>query len=187
MQYIAVFCGSSKGTTSHYARQAAALGRALAMRGLGMIYGGTHVGLMGIAADACLEAGGKVIGVIPEFLKEKNFAHEGLTELQVVRNIHERKRRMNDLSDGVIALPGGYGTMDELFEMLARVQLGLYHKPVALYNIDGFYDPLCFLVKNMVEAGFLKSANQKILWIERDVDKLLDQMTGKLSDPEKDR
>ncbi len=178
VKYIAVFCGSNPGNAWIHADQAEALGRAMAERGLGLIYGGTQVGLMGIVANACLASGGAVIGVIPEFLKDKEFAHKGLTELVVVKNLHERKRRMNERCDGVIALPGGYGTMDELFEMLARVQLGLFRKPVGVFNINGFYDPLCQLTKNMVEQGFLKSDHQRILTIEREITPLLDFIIG---------
>ena len=141
-----------------------------------MIYGGSNAGLMGAVANGALSEGGKVVGVIPEFLVDKELAHEGLSELILVKSMHERKYKMNELCDGVIALPGGYGTLDELFEMLTWGQLGLHKKPVALYNIHGYYNTLINLVQHMVSSGFLNESNQKMLLINEDLDALLKEM-----------
>lgn len=173
---IAVFCGSSSGNDGVYIQQAVELGRKIAGRGIQLIYGGASVGLMGVVADAALEAGGKVTGVFPGFLDELEISHKGLTELVIAESMHERKMLMNELSDGVIALPGGFGTIEELFEMLTWAQLGLHAKPVGLLNIAGFYDGLCDLTGRMVSAGFLKEDNMQLLLVENDIDILLSRM-----------
>src|SRR5262245_12742237 len=142
MRRVCVFCGSSAGNRPEYADAARHLGAALARRGLGLVYGGGHVGLMGVVADAVLRAGGEVIGVIPQALVERELAQAGLTRLEVVDTMHQRKARMADLADAFVALPGGFGTCDELFEILTWSQLGLHARPVGLLNVAGFFDPL---------------------------------------------
>lgn len=176
MKRIVVFCGSSSGYEEIYKTQASLLGKALAKRNIELIYGGANIGLMGAVADAVLKAGGKVIGVLPNFLREKEIAHNGLTQLILVDSMHERKLKMSELCDGIIALPGGYGTLEEFFEMLTWAQLGLHQKPVAILNVDGFYDSLSILIQTMVEKGFLKKINKEMLLINDDIDLLLEQM-----------
>ena len=173
---IAVFCGSSSGAETVYTQQAFLLGKALAEQGMQLIYGGAKVGLMGAVADGMLEEGGRVIGVIPEFLRTKEIAHEGLTELILVETMHERKTRMHELSDGIIALPGGFGTMEELFEMLTWAQLGLHRKPIGLLNVHGFYDPLLAMADTMMHQGFLSKQNRDMLLADEHIDTLLQQM-----------
>lgn len=176
MKSITVFCGSSFGTEEIYKEQAVLLGQTLAKQNIKLIYGGANVGLMGAVADGVLNAGGEAIGVLPDFLRSKEIAHLGLTELIFVESMHERKTKMNDLSEGVIALPGGFGTLEELFEMLTWAQLGLHKKPIAILNINGFYDSLIELTETMVEKGLLKDVNQKMLLVSDNIDDLLDQM-----------
>jgi uncharacterized protein (TIGR00730 family) len=176
MKRITVFCGSSFGTEAIYKEQATLLGETFAKENIELVYGGANVGLMGALADGVLNNGGKVIGVLPNFLRSKEIAHLGLTELILVESMHERKTKMNDLCDGVIALPGGFGTLEELFEMLTWAQLGLHKKPIAILNINGFYDSLIELTKTMVEKGLLKEANQKMLLVSDNIDDLLNQM-----------
>ncbi|MBF4484524.1 TIGR00730 family Rossman fold protein [Flavobacterium sp. CSZ] len=176
MKRITVFCGSSFGTEEIYKEQATLLGQTMAKQNIELVYGGANVGLMGAVADGVLNAGGKAIGVLPNFLRSKEIAHLGLTELILVESMHERKTKMNDLCDGVIALPGGFGTLEELFEMLTWAQLGLHKKPIAILNIDGFYDSLIELTKVMVEKGLLKEANQQMLLVSDSIDDLLEQM-----------
>lgn len=176
MNRITVFCGSSFGIEEIYKEQATLLGQTLVKQNIELVYGGANVGLMGAVADGVLNAGGKAIGVLPNFLRSKEIAHQGLTELILVESMHERKTKMNDLCDGVIALPGGFGTLEELFEMLTWAQLGLHKKPIAILNINGFYDSLIELTETMVEKGLLKDVNQKMLLVSDDIDDLLDQM-----------
>ncbi|URC12437.1 TIGR00730 family Rossman fold protein [Flavobacterium sp. B183] len=176
MKRITVFCGSSFGTDKIYKEQAALLGKTLAQQNIELVYGGANVGLMGAVADGILNEGGKAIGVLPNFLRSKEIAHLGLTELIVVESMHERKTKMNDLCDGVIALPGGFGTLEELFEMLTWGQLGLHKKPIGILNINGFYDPLIELTKVMVEKGLLKPVNQEMLLVSDTIEDLLHQM-----------
>lgn len=176
MKRVTVFCGSSPGLSDNYKSQATLLGQTLAKRNIELIYGGANVGLMGAVADGALSEGGKVIGVLPQFLKSKEIAHENLTDLILVDSMHERKLKMSELCDGVIALPGGYGTLEELFEMLTWAQLGLHQKPIAILNIDGYYDALLNLVQTMVDEGFLKDANQQILLASDNIDDLLIKM-----------
>lgn len=176
MKSITVFCGSSFGTEEIYKEQAVLLGQTLAKENIKLIYGGANVGLMGAVADGVLNAGGEAIGVIPDFLRSKEIAHLGLTELIFVESMHERKTKMNDLCEGVIALPGGFGTLEELFEMLTWAQLGLHKKPIAILNINGFYDSLIELTQTMVEKGLLKDVNQKMLLVSDNIDDLLNQM-----------
>lgn len=143
-----------------------------------MVYGGGHVGLMGLVADAALAAGGEVIGVIPGFMVEKELAHDRVSQLIVVKDMHERKMRMHELSDAVIALPGGFGTLDELFELLTWRQIGLHTKPIGVLNVDGFYDPLLAQADRMDELGFLH-AQRGLLQAEGDIHRLLDRLLGK--------
>lgn len=176
MNSITVFCGSSFGYDEIYKTQATLLGQALAKKKIRLIYGGANVGLMGAVADGVLNAGGEVIGVLPKFLQEKEIAHEHLTELILVDSMHERKVKMNDLCDGVIALPGGYGTLEELFEMLTWGQLGLHKKPIAILNINGYYDSLNALTTTMVDNGFLKQLNKDMLLTSDNIEDLLSKM-----------
>lgn len=192
MKRITVFCGSSFGTEAIYTEQATLLGETFAKENIELVYGGANVGLMGAVADGVLNNGGKAIGVLPNFLRSKEIAHLGLTELILVESMHERKTKMNDLCDGVIALPGGFGTLEELFEMLTWAQLGLHKKPIAILNINGFYNSLIELTKTMVEKGLLKEANQKMLLVSDNIPDLLHQMrnyipptVGKWIDKEK--
>ncbi|MCD0471561.1 TIGR00730 family Rossman fold protein [Flavobacterium sp. JAS] len=176
MKRITVFCGSSFGTEEIYKEQATLLGQTLAKQNIELVYGGANVGLMGAVADGILNEGGKAIGVLPNFLRSKEIAHLGLTELILVQSMHERKTKMNDLCDGVIALPGGFGTLEELFEMLTWAQLGLHKKPIAILNINGFYDSLIELTQTMVQKGLLKEVNQGMLLVSDNIDELLDKM-----------
>lgn len=176
MKRITVFCASSFGTDKIYEEHAALVGKTLAEQNIELVYGGANVGLMGAVADGALNAGGKVIGVLPNFLRSKEIAHLGLTELILVESMHERKTKMNDLCDGVIALPGGFGTLEELFEMLTWAQLGLHKKPIAILNINGFYDALITLLETMTQKGLLKEINQKMLLVSDNIDDLLLQM-----------
>ncbi len=176
MKRISVFCGSSSGNHRGYREQARLLGRTLAQQNLELVYGGARVGLMGAVADGALQEGGRVIGVLPRFLVSKEVAHEGLSELILVDSMHERKTRMNELSDGVIALPGGFGTLEEFFEMLTWAQLGLHNKPIGILNLDGFYDELIRLVGKMVDHGFLKEEHRQMLMVDTEIDGLLRRM-----------
>lgn len=176
MKSITVFCGSSAGTDSIFMEQAFQLGKTLGENNIGLIYGGAKVGLMGAVADGALSAGGSVTGVLPDFLKSKEIAHTGLTELLIVDSMHTRKTKMNELCEGVITLPGGYGTMEEFFEMLTWAQLGLHKKPIGILNTNGYYDAMITLVQTMVEKGFLKEINQDMILISDDIDTLLDKM-----------
>lgn len=165
MKRSTVFCGSSFGTEKEYEEQAYLLGKTLAERNIGLVYGGANVGLMGAVANGAIENRGEVIGVLPHFLQNKEIAHTGLTELVLIETMHERKTKMNDLSEGVIALPGGFGTLEEFFEMLTWAQLGLHKKPIAILNIYGFYDELIAMMETMVNKGFLKPVNQSMLLV----------------------
>ncbi|MEM9353849.1 MAG: TIGR00730 family Rossman fold protein [Planctomycetota bacterium] len=175
MRYC-VFCGSSPGADPAYAEAAASLGQAMAERGIGLVYGGARVGLMGVVADAALAAGGEVIGVLPDFMQEKELAHEGLTELHIVRSMHERKAMMAELSAGVIALPGGLGTFEELFEAATWVQLGIIQAPCALLNARHYFDHLLAMMDHGVTEGFLSAENREALIVEESPSKLLDRM-----------
>ncbi len=176
MKRITVFCGSSAGSDGTLMEQATLLGQTLAKQKIELVYGGSNVGLMRAVADGALGAGGIVIGVLPDFLRAKEVAHLGLTELIIVESMHDRKLKMNELCDGVIALPGGFGTLEELFEMLTWAQLGLHKKPIAILNTNGFYDALIMLLNNMVDNGFLKSVNKEMLLVSSDIEDLLHKM-----------
>lgn len=176
MKNITVFCGSSFGTDTIYEEQAFLLGQTLAKQNIQLIYGGSETGLMGTIANGVLSENGKVTGVLPYFLQAKEIAHKSLTELILVETMHERKTKMNELCDGVIVLPGGYGTLEEFFEMITWAQLGLHKKPIGILNIDGFYDDLIRLVQTMVDKGFLKQVNRDMLLISDTIDELLEKM-----------
>ncbi len=178
LKNICVFCGSSAGGQSVYAQTAQAVGWLLCRRGIELVYGGGNVGLMGVLADACLARGGRVIGVIPQALVDKEVAHSGLTELRVVSSMHERKANMADLSDAFMALPGGYGTWEELFEMLTWSQLGIHRKPCGLLNVNGYYDPLLELADKAVSEGFLREFNRDLLLSDDDPERLLDRLSA---------
>ncbi|UYM06001.1 LOG family protein [Solicola gregarius] len=169
---IAIFTGSSDGPEPHRAA-AAALGTRLAESGVGVVYGGAHVGLMGVLADAALDAGGDVTGVIPQQLVDWEVAHDRLTRIEVVDTMHERKARMADLADAFVALPGGAGTLEELFEVFTWGQLGLHTKPTSLLDVDGFYEPLLDQLRRMVEHGYLRGPFLDALGVVRDADELL--------------
>lgn len=176
MKSITVFCGSSFGSEEIYKEQAYWVGKTLAKENIRLIYGGANVGLMGAVADGTIRNGGKAIGVLPHFLQSKEIAHTNLTELILVETMHERKTKMNELSDGVIVLPGGYGTLEEFFEMITWAQLGLHKKPIAILNIEGFYDDLIKMVQTMFDKGFLKQINQEMLLVSDNIDELLEKM-----------
>lgn len=173
MESICVFCGSSNGSDPAYAMAARHLGQAIAGNGLTLVYGGGHVGLMGVVADAALEAGGEVIGVMPKSLVDREIAHTGLTKLHVVSSMHERKALMADLSDGFIALPGGNGTLEEFFEVLTWAQLGEHDKPCGLLNAAGYYDPLLAVFDQMVLMKFLEPVHRDLILVEDDPPALL--------------
>lgn len=174
MKYIAVYCGSSNGSDPIFAEQAYKIGQSIAMRGYGIIYGGARVGLMGAVAQGVLSQRGEVIGVIPEFLQKKELALNGITQNYVVSTMHERKAKMSELSDAIIALPGGYGTMEELFEMLTWAQLALHKKPIGLLNTKGFYNPLIALSESMIDKQFVKEEYRGLMVVEEDIEKLID-------------
>src|SRR5471032_3283505 len=171
---VCVFFGASTGTDPAYREAAVALGRALAERKLTLVYGGGAVGLMGIAADAALAAGGAVIGIIPQSLKDKEIGHSGLTRLEVVDGMHARKARMAELSDAFVALPGGLGTLEELFEVWTWGMLGLHAKPYGLLNVAGYYDPLIQFLDHACAQGFVRPAQRAMLVVDDDECRLLD-------------
>ncbi|MGB5010421.1 MAG: TIGR00730 family Rossman fold protein [Candidatus Dechloromonas phosphoritropha] len=188
MKCICVFCGSNVGHDPRYRAEAERLGGLLAGRGIELVYGGGNVGLMGIIADACLAAGGTVIGVIPEALIGKEVAgrvvdHRGLTRLEVVASMHIRKARMAELADGFIALPGGFGTFEEFCEILTWGQLGFHVKPMGLLNINGFYDPLLALFERAVAEGFLRDENRAMALAAGDIESLLAVMAAYRPEP----
>ncbi len=176
MQSVCLYLGSSPGTRPEYEAAVKQLATIIANRGMTLVYGGGNVGLMGVAANAALEAGGKVIGVIPADIADKEVGHYGLTELQVVDSMHERKMRMAKLADGIIALPGGLGTLEEMFEMLTWSQLGFHNKPVGLVNVEGYFDLLLSFLDHMVVERFVKQDHRDLLLTERDPEVLLDRM-----------
>jgi uncharacterized protein (TIGR00730 family) len=168
MKSVCVYCGSANGAKPLYADAARAFGRTLVQAGLALIYGGGKVGLMGVIADTVMAEGGRAIGVIPELLVNKEVAHHGLTELHVVPDMHHRKKMMADLSDAFVAMPGGVGTLEELFEVYTWAQLGYHGKPVALLNIAGFYDPLMRMLRHTVDEGFMRQSYLDILQMDAD-------------------
>jgi uncharacterized protein (TIGR00730 family) len=172
---ICVFCGSSPGRSQQYVASARAFGRALAGRGVGVVYGGASVGAMGALADAALAAGGEVVGVIPEQLVDREIAHRGLSQLHVVTDMHERKALMADVADGFVALPGGAGTLEEFFEVWTWAQLGLHTKPLGLLDVDGYYQPLLRFINHMVTEEFLDAAHSDMLVVASDPVVILDR------------
>jgi len=176
MKSIVVFCGSSAGGNSKYVQQGYLLGKTLAEQEVTLIYGGAKIGVMGEVARGALDAKGKVIGVIPDFLKIREVFHTGLTELIVTQDMHQRKLKMHELSDGIIMLPGGYGTLEEFFEMLTWAQLGLHQYPIGILNTDGFYTELMIMLAKMVDQGFVKQENYDMILVADTVDDLLNQM-----------
>ncbi len=173
MKRISVFCASSKGFEPEFAKQAILLGKSLVQNNIDLVYGGTDVGLMAEVANSVLREKGNVIGVIPKFIQDFKLSHNNLTELFVVNTMHERKAKMEDLSDGFIALPGGFGTLEELFEVLTMSQLSLHKKPVALFNINGYYNDLLNMMRNMVHKGLLQQVNLDMLIVRDNIEDLL--------------
>jgi uncharacterized protein (TIGR00730 family) len=178
MKRVCVFCGSSPGARPSYRAAAEALGAAVAKRGLGLVYGGAHVGLMGVVADAALAHGGEVIGVLPRALEAKELAHRNLSALYVVESMHERKALMAELSDCFVALPGGIGTLEETFEAWTWTQLGLHEKPCALLDVDGYYGALQLFLDRAVADRFVRPEHRSMLLVESDPERLLDALAG---------
>jgi hypothetical protein len=173
---VCVFCGASSGRLPAYADAARAVGSALARRGVGLVYGGGRVGLMGAVADAALAGGGEVVGVIPQELVERELAHSGVSDLRVVGSLHERKALMAELADGFVALPGGFGTLDELLEQLTWSQLGLHAKPVGLLDVEGYWRPLIELARHATEEGFVRESDLAAIAVATEPDALLDRL-----------
>ncbi len=173
---ICLYCGSSPGTNPAYRDAATQFGTTLAERGIKLVYGGGSVGLMGIAADACLARGGEVIGVIPKLLMDKEVGHKGITKMHLVADMHERKALMTELSDGFIALPGGFGTLDELFEALTWLQLGYHGKPVGILNVSGFFDGLITFLDHARDERFLRELHRDALCVDASLDALIEKM-----------
>lgn len=178
MKSVCVYCGSNEGRLPLYAEAARSLGRALVERELGLVYGGASVGIMGILADTVLELGGRVTGVMPESIVRKEVAHRGLTELRVTSSMHERKMTMAELSDAFVALPGGIGTLEEIFEAWTWAQLGLHGKPCGLLNVAGYYDGLIAFLDHTIAESFVKNANRAMLIVSDDPTDLLDRFAG---------
>jgi uncharacterized protein (TIGR00730 family) len=175
---LCVFCGSSPGASPAHAEGARAFAAAMARRGIGLVYGGASIGVMGALADAALAGGVEVDGVMPGGLVEREVAHAGLTRLHVVDSMHERKRRMADLADGFVALPGGLGTLEELFEVWTWALLGIHGKPVALLEVDGYWRRLLEFLDQAVDAGFVRAAHREMLLVDDDPGRLLDRIAG---------
>ena len=176
LKRVCVFCGSNPGVRPDYARAARIVGQSLAKRRVAAVFGGGSVGLMGVVADSVLSAGGQAIGIIPNGLRTSELAHEGVTSLITVHSMHERKQRMVDMADAFIALPGGIGTMDELFETWTWLQLGIHSKPVGLLNVSGYYDGLLAFLKHMSHERFLRDTDLSALIVDEDIERLLDQL-----------
>lgn len=177
MKRLCVFCGSSVGNNPAYAEAATAMGTLLAKRGIGLVYGGGNVGLMGVVADAALAAGGEVIGVIPRALHDREVAHHGVTDLRIVDSMHTRKAMMADLSDAFVAMPGGVGTFEEFFEAITWTQLGLHRKACGLLNVAGFYTPLALFIDQAVTDGFIKPVHRAAIVVDDNPERLLDTLT----------
>jgi uncharacterized protein (TIGR00730 family) len=176
MKRVCVFCGSSSGNRASYARAARATGRALAARRLGLVFGGSAIGLMGVLADEVLEAGGEAVGVIPRSLERKEIAHRRLTRLHVVATMHERKARMARLADAFVALPGGLGTLEELTEALTWAYLGIHRKPTGLLDVGGYWRPLIAFLDHAVDEGFLRPEHRRLVIVDRNPGRLLDRL-----------
>lgn len=178
LRRICVFCGSNTGARQVYQQAAQTVGQLLCRRGIELVYGGGNVGLMGIVANACLNEGGRVIGVIPQALADREVAHTGLTELRIVGSMHERKFVMADLSDAFVALPGGYGTWEEFFEVLTWSQLGIQRKACGVLNVSGYYDPLLEMADRALSQGFLRDVQRDLLLSDSDPEQLLDRLSN---------
>lgn len=176
MKNIAVFCGSNTGESPLFKQAAYELGSKLADNNIGLVYGGAKVGLMGAVADGVLENGGRAVGVLPNFLKAKELEHTRLSDIILVETMHERKAKMYEMSDGIITMPGGFGTLDETFEFLTWGQLSLHHKPTGLLNIDGYYDKLIEFIDVSIKNGFVKPEYQDLYVVDNDIDNLILQM-----------
>lgn len=176
LKKLCVYCGSSPGRQSVYTESAQALAAELVNNDIGLVYGGASIGIMGAIADAVLAGGGQVTGIIPRSIAEKEVAHSGLTELKVVESMHERKQAMADIADGFIALPGGLGTIEELFEMLTWAQLGFHTKPIALFNVAGYFDHLLSFLNHAVDEQFVKSEHHSLLLVEDSPGKIIKSM-----------
>lgn len=185
MKSILVYCGANQGKSPAYKEAAQALGKQLIKNNIKLVFGGGSVGLMGIVADTMLELGGYVIGIIPDFLIKMEVGHKGLTELHTVESMHERKALMEKMSDGIIAIPGGFGTIDELFEILTWAQLGLHEKPIGILNVNGFYDFLLKQLEVMIQEGFLKQESRDLLLVSDNIEDLLQQMENFKPSPHK--
>jgi uncharacterized protein (TIGR00730 family) len=166
MRYICVYCGSQAGTDVRYRQAASLMGQLLVEHGYGLVYGGGHVGLMGIIAEAVLESGGRVVGVIPEAMVGRELAYKQVTQLEIVPSMHERKARMASLADAFIAMPGGYGTLEELFEIITWAQLGIYAKPIGILNVSGYFDALAAMIEHAIQEGFIR-AEHRHFWVLR--------------------
>ena len=176
MKRLGVFCGSRTGSTPIYAEETRRLGTLLGRRGIGLVFGAGHIGLMGVLADAVREAGGETVGVIPRSLVERELAHQQLTDLRVVESMHDRKALMAELSDAFLALPGGFGTLDEFFEILTWAQLRFHSKPIGLLNVAGFFDPLLAWIDRSVADDFVQPKNRQLVIVETDVERMLDRL-----------
>jgi len=181
LRSVAVFCGALPGARPEYAAAARSLGKALAHRGIRLVYGGGRAGLMGEVADAVLGEAGAVTGVIPGFMEEREVAHRGVTELVITVSMHERKARMADMADAFVVLPGGFGTLDEMFEILTWSQLGLHDKPLALFNVAGYFDPLMTFIRHGRTEGFVRPGNLDDLFLADAVDELLEHLAARHS------
>ncbi len=185
LKRVCVFCGSRTGDRPAYEAAARRVGELLASEGIGLVYGGGDIGLMGVVADAVMSGGGEVIGVIPEFMLEHEVGHQGLSSLEIVDSMHERKARMADLSDAFVALPGGLGTLEELFEIWTWAQLRLHAKPVALLDVEGFFSSLVAFVQHTVDEGFVKDRVRDLLIVDDDAERLLARVAAAAADPDR--
>ncbi len=176
MRRVCVFCGAASGVSRLYAETAAAVGEELARRGIGVVYGGGRLGLMGVVADAALARGGEVVGVIPQGLVDRELAHRGVTALHVVETMHDRKALMNELSDGFVTLPGGLGTLEELAEVVSWAQLGLHRKPIGVLDVNGYFDGILAWVERAVEDGFVLPEHGRLLIVGTELEELLDAL-----------
>ncbi|MDK4253732.1 TIGR00730 family Rossman fold protein [Bacillus velezensis] len=176
MKTICVFAGSNPGVNEEYKRKAAELGEYMAEQGIGLVYGGSRVGLMGTVADALMAGGGKAVGVMPSGLFSGEVVHQNLTELIEVSSMHERKAKMSELADGYIAMPGGFGTYEELFEVLCWAQIGIHQKPIGLYNVNGYFEPMMKMVKYSIQEGFSNESHLKLIHSSSRPDELIEQM-----------
>lgn len=186
MNKITVYCGSNNGANPVFRQMAVSMGKVLAQNNIDLVYGGARVGLMGAVADGVLSEGGKVYGVIPRFLQEKELEHKDITENYIVETMHERKAKMSELCDGFIALPGGFGTLEELFEMLTWAQLGLHKKPIGLLNINGYYDKLIAFVEDSISGGFVKEEYRELLIVGDEPAKLI-KLMNEYNPPKNDK